>query len=770
MQLISNIISFSWLPAKKTIIMYLLLPFLAAFLFLSCHQADDPGSVQVGNLKALARLYGYVRYFHPSDEAASIDWDYFAVYAAGKVKETRDRQELKAVLEELFSPVAPTLRIYEEGQEPSLPPELQPADTSTLKVVAWQHAGLGFGSASSVYKSIRLNRENVASVASGSGVLTQVLDAAGFAGRDIRLRAAARTEFSDPAGRLQFWLRVDKKDATPGFFDNMMDRPIRSPEWNEYRILGKVDEDARRIVIGAIQVGSGKVWMDDFRIDVRSESGDWEPCPLQNPGFEEGTPQDPHRGWVLTTPGYKTALSEESFREGKRSLSLENQVVRLPGRLFDEAPEGGEVVRKSLGRGLFCMVPVALYSDEKGTLGGVDETKLIELQESLKILAGSNPDATNMDLRLGDVIILWNVFQHFYPYFGDVQVDWDEVLDAYLRRAMGDRTVEDFFWTVTGLVEKLKDGHGNVFHQIFALQAGPPFGVELIEDKVVIMAAAEDCGLKKGDVILEIDGRDAGELFKEAMDAVSGSPQWKRAKAAWRIGFGERGSRGSIKLDRNGNILEMEFIRNASIQYREDRGANIRELEEGIIYVNLDQAEWKEIEPRMNEIASARGVVFDLRGYPKGNHAVISHLLRQKDTSNAWMRIPQIIYPDREGITYREMGWELPVQAPRIEGKVVFLTDGRAISYAESFMSFIEHYKLGEIVGGPTAGANGNVNPFQIPGGFRIIYTGMRVVKHDGSVHHTVGIQPTVAVERTIEGIRAGRDAFIEKALEIIHR
>jgi C-terminal processing protease CtpA/Prc len=99
---------------------------------------------------------------------------------------------------------------------------------------------------------------------------------------------------------------------------------------------------------------------------------------------------------------------------------------------------------------------------------------------------------------------------------------------------------------------------------------------------------------------------------------------------------------------------------------------------------------------------------------------------------------------------------------------VVFLTDGRAISYAESFMSFVEHYRLAEIVGQPTAGTNGNVNVLTLPGGYQVPWTGMRVVKHDGSPHHLVGIQPTIRVTRTIEGVRAGRDEFLERALAVI--
>ena len=51
---------------------------------------------------------------------------------------------------------------------------------------------------------------------------------------------------------------------------------------------------------------------------------------------------------------------------------------------------------------------------------------------------------------------------------------------------------------------------------------------------------------------------------------------------------------------------------------------------------------------------------------------------------------------------------------------------------------------------------------------YRIAWTGMRVLKHDGSQHHGVGIQPTIPAARTIAGIRAGRDEMLEKAVEVV--
>jgi C-terminal processing protease CtpA/Prc len=82
-------------------------------------------------------------------------------------------------------------------------------------------------------------------------------------------------------------------------------------------------------------------------------------------------------------------------------------------------------------------------------------------------------------------------------------------------------------------------------------------------------------------------------------------------------------------------------------------------------------------------------------------------------------------------------------------------------------MGIIEHYKLATIIGQPTAGTNGNINNISLPGGYNVIFTGMKVVKLDGSQHHGVGAKPDIYVNKTIKGIREGRDEYLEKAMEV---
>ncbi len=187
---------------------------------------------EIDNLRAFAKLYGYVRYFHPSDEAAELDWEAFAALGATRVKGAATPQELKTVLERLFLPVAPTVRIYESGEAPpGLPPQLSPTDADALEIVAWQHLGVGFGAANSIYRSVRLNRETVLAGGAGNAVLTQCLDAQELAGREVRLVGFGRA--LEPAAKVQLWLRVDLEAGGMGFFDNMMDRPVVSGDWTD---------------------------------------------------------------------------------------------------------------------------------------------------------------------------------------------------------------------------------------------------------------------------------------------------------------------------------------------------------------------------------------------------------------------------------------------------------------------------------------------------------------------------------------------------------
>jgi C-terminal processing protease CtpA/Prc len=165
---------------------------------------------------------------------------------------------------------------------------------------------------------------------------------------------------------------------------------------------------------------------------------------------------------------------------------------------------------------------------------------------------------------------------------------------------------------------------------------------------------------------------------------------------------------------------------------------------------------------------AAKGIVFDMRGYPRVNTPMVLAHLSDNVIYSAHFRSPLLTLPDRADMRFIEGGWTLQPLAPRIKARVAFLTGGGAISYAESTMGVVEENALGEIVGEPSAGTNGNVNPLTLPGGYNVAWTGMLVTKRNGTPHHGVGIKPTVPVSPTLAGFRAGRDEVLDRAVQLV--
>ncbi|MEO7734413.1 MAG: S41 family peptidase [Kofleriaceae bacterium] len=271
--------------------------------------------------------------------------------------------------------------------------------------------------------------------------------------------------------------------------------------------------------------------------------------------------------------------------------------------------------------------------------------------------------------------------------------------------------------------------------------------------------------------MVSIDGRPAAMLLAKEVALASGSPQWRHVRARRRLGTGPVGTTATLRLRTAGIERTVTVARRFATQETGPNRPAIERLEDGVYYVDLSRATMPAIDRAMEQLAAAPGVVFDVRDYPNGNHQVLSHLLTQPDTSKAWLAIPRVIRPDHGPLAISSWdtdGWEMPVLAPHIAGRVAFLTGPGAISYAESVMGLVAHYHLGAIVGSATAGTNGNVAQIAEPTGCSSWFTGLRVTNSDGSRFHVLGVQPTIPATQTIAGVAAGRDEVLERALRYV--
>jgi len=723
----------------------------------------------VQNLRAFTRLYGYVRYFHPSDEASCIDWDRFAVFGAGKVKNAADSGELKEVLESLFLPIAPTIQIRFSGEGFDLDIPDAPGEGPGREAVAWQHVGVYTGFPRMPYRSIRLNRgKKLPGGAVDTGEAFQSMNIVEFRGKKIRLEVSASAEVSGSDNHGRLFMRIQEYDPRRGYGTRrkLGDQVLTSGEWSDYKLDVEAGENAMSLGFGFLLQGEGRVMARNIRLSVNRGGDEWEYLDIENPSFVEKDETGGPAEWIILNRGYSLKTDDPDGCKEEKYLLIESKK-----KLFDGTPEIGDFVEKELDARLRCRVPVALPAGTGGAADGNEKINLAELEAELEAIDLRGARADDENVRFAGVTIAWNIFQHFYPYFDAVDVDWDAELTAALEEASTVRTGEDFHRTLRKLVAGLQDGHGNVIHMGSKMDsAGPPISVDWVENRVVI-TASKHRRLQRGDVIEKIDGNPAEQALLDAEIYISGSPQWRRLKALEMFGWGERGSAARLSIRREDETFSVKVRRNtgwAEGLITESERRAIEMIDNRIYYLKLEDIVWPELEKMINQLARVDGVIFDMRGYPK-SHEIIRHLVDEPVRSARW-NVPRTLYPDRERAAgYDTPGrWLLEPKEPRLKGKIVFITDARAISAAESFMGIVEFYRLGEIVGRPTAGTNGNINMFMLPGGFNVMFTGMKVLKHDGSQHHHVGIRPTIPVERTVKGIAEGRDEFLEKALELI--
>ncbi|MDO5522469.1 MAG: S41 family peptidase, partial [Bacteroidia bacterium] len=434
--------------------------------------------------------------------------------------------------------------------------------------------------------------------------------------------------------------------------------------------------------------------------------------------------------------------------------------------LFDYRLKNVEFITENIGSGVICQMPISLYFDANGTFPKAEKKEFDKLQSKLDSIETHPKD---LSVRLGNIITTFNVFQHFYPYFEVVDVNWEDEFRKALKRSFSDQSSYDHQVTLQKFTSPLKDGHISVFYKHANNFWTPAISWEWVEEQLVVTEVQDSSiNLKPGEIINEIDWRTSKTYFEEINSRISAATNgWRDYLAQRNSLYGRENSTMRIKTKEG---KEVELIRDRfNLEKKSKKEFDI--IEDDIFYLNLDAIEMAKINKLLPDIKKCKSIICDMRGYPNGNHDFIRYLLNTDDTTQAWMHIPQIVYPDYKKIAgFEDLGWSdfMKKQDPYLGNKnIIFITDGRAISYAESFMGYIEGYKLATIIGQPTAGTNGNVNQFELNGGYIITFTGMKVTKHNGSQHHGIGILPDIYLTKTIKGISEKRDEFLEKAIEL---
>jgi C-terminal processing protease CtpA/Prc len=305
--------------------------------------------------------------------------------------------------------------------------------------------------------------------------------------------------------------------------------------------------------------------------------------------------------------------------------------------------------------------------------------------------------------------------------------------------------------------------------------AGVPVELRWIEDQPVVTRVLDDkIDVRPGDVLTKIDGEPYRRRSDELSRIIAAStPQSMMSRVMQALLRGPTGSSLRVTLRRGNEEREVSLTRVNGLRFNPYRtGEPYRLLNPKIGYVDLEKITTAQVDAMFDKFKDTEAIVMDMRGYPQGTAWAVAPRLAEKQNTVAATFRRNLVKPDMNddtGIMMLTFDQRIPwTSKSRYTGKTVMLIDERAISQSEHSGLFYRAANGTKFIGSPTTGANGDVTYFIAPGGIRINFSGHDVRWPDGKQLQRVGLTPDIEVHPTIEGIRAGRDEVLERAVKYL--
>jgi len=391
--------------------------------------------------------------------------------------------------------------------------------------------------------------------------------------------------------------------------------------------------------------------------------------------------------------------------------------------------------------------------------------------------------------RLLGLFKVWNVVRYLYPHLELCDIDWDPCLREWIPRVMEADSPVAYVRTLRMLTAHLHDNNVFYFFPDLPEPQALPVGFGWVEEKIIVTDLLPEApkavsgqpsavGLEVGDELVEFDGKTVAQVIAEHRLQFSYSTEGAfHRHVSEMLGFGPADAEVKMVFRRGDQSISFTLKRTVTreawvahlARKRESRGCRI--LDGNLGYLDLGRlSSLAEFDRAFEAVRRCNGLVIDIRGYPGFMvQLALSARLSDRPVKSAVFEIPVV-----SGYARLEQGWTAgqyevqPDPSTHYAGPVVVLINEKTFGGAEDICIYLKNAGRVTFVGGTTAGCNGNRTWLSLPGGGRLWFTGMRVKFGDGSRFQNVGIQPDVPVAPTVEGIRAGRDEVLEKAIQVL--
>lgn len=649
----------------------------------------------------------------------------------------------------------------------------------------------------------------------------------GYEGKRITLSGYIKTK-NVQHGYAGLWMRLDPSMS----LNNMSDQGvIGTTGWKKYTIsLDLQSNVTKKIVIGGILKGTGKAWFGDFSIEI--DGKDIRNLIPKISSFAASTDNEFNNGSgiseIVLTEHIRERIQQlgliwgfikyyhpavaagqhnmdsELFRILPKVLKMDSKcsINEIFVKWIESLGEIGEAGEEYINNGETFVTPDLGWIEDNhfppeliNLLFKIKDAKRSDKGYYIsKRLAGNisfdheekyaNMKYPDAGYRLLTLFRYWNMIEYFFPHKHLIGENWKDVLEEFIPAFVDAKNEREYVLTVLKLITRINDTHAQLSASSSVLldfkgqrQTLPQ--ITFVDNMPVISGFINDSlrfqtGLELGDVILSIGNRPVGEIIGELLPYTPASNYPTKLRNI-----------ATDLIKSNEEYIDIEYLRGGNraktriSTYSQD---NIKELfsfsnnqpdtcfvqlTPTISYLYTGKYKNSYIFNLWKYISSSEGLIIDLRCYP-GEFMVypFGALLVPKPTTFCKVTTADIQYPGSFSFTSSgSIGYFNPSY---YKGKVVILINENTQSQAEFTAMAFRVAPQAIVIGSTTAGADGDISIINLPGGLSTIISGMGIFYPDGRETQRIGIIPDIEICPTIEGIKAGRDELLEKAIEII--
>lgn len=437
---------------------------------------------------------------------------------------------------------------------------------------------------------------------------------------------------------------------------------------------------------------------------------------------------------------------------GKDKLPNVTKLITLGYKSKVEMLSNSTIKNESihLGNNYYCNFP--LYSDHIAKLKRLNFYNDIEYTKK-----GS-------DFAL--LAYVWNIYNYFYSYTAELNIDWDEQLQNSINSLLKHEKIEDVLNTLN---KTLNDAHAHIAvdskikGMSFVEKEYYPLNFEYLDSKIVVSAISNDYQqfIETGDILIRVNNEDIDSVITRLIEPYSGKKEtsihsevegWSKLGFLHSL-FNNYYSADSLKLTfiNSAGLQKNSVILKTDNQY--DRLSTSSFIHDGYYYIDAGEFNYTDFKKNMKSIEQSKGIFFDLRTFPTYRFTHILSHFTEHDLFLDNLFTPIVTSPVNENQEYKSVtGFKIKSAKKQINLPVYFITGPGLYSYGESCIHLIKKGELGLTIGDYTGGCNGDINYNRVFN-TTITWTGKKVLNLEGEVFQAIGYNPDISFKFELKHI-----------------